>query len=167
MLTGATDSGKTALIHKLCSENKGILYIDLRHFFDSNAFVFEMIDSLYDQPSAGWSGKFVGTYVKLFCFVTALMAQGNQDTTALMYFHAMLRNLFIFKYAFFFCVYFFMFVGFAIIIFLCCFFVFFCPQKIKIKSVKKLAKLRKVCMYKHNTTHKKKKYKNNFFFWKG
>ncbi|ETO36518.1 hypothetical protein RFI_00541 [Reticulomyxa filosa] len=93
ILSGVTNSGKTALLQKMESDKHGIIYIDLRHFFDGNAFVFEMIDALYNEKKTGGIGRFVGTYVKLFTFVTSLMAQSDQQITAMLYFHAMLNHL--------------------------------------------------------------------------
>ena len=94
ILSGSTNSGKTALIKKLLSLKKGIIYVDLRHFFDGNAFVFEMVDSLYNaNHSNSLINKLVGCYVKLFCFVTAVIAQSDQHITAMLYFHALLNHL--------------------------------------------------------------------------
>eukprot|EP01084_Bolivina_argentea_P077026 139652_1 len=94
ILNGTTNSGKTAFIKKLLSLNKGIIYIDLRHFFDGNAFVFEMVDCLYNSHhNSSLINKLVGCYVKLFCFVTTIIAQSDQHITAMLYFHALLNHL--------------------------------------------------------------------------
>lgn len=94
ILNGTTNSGKTAFIKKLLSSNKGIIYVDLRHFFDGNAFVFEMIDSLYASTHNGsLLDKIVGCYVKLFTFVTATVSNSDQHITAMLYFHAILSHL--------------------------------------------------------------------------
>uniref|UniRef100_A0A0G4ICJ3 Uncharacterized protein n=1 Tax=Chromera velia CCMP2878 TaxID=1169474 RepID=A0A0G4ICJ3_9ALVE len=92
-LIGESSSGKTALIRELAHQQKGILYIDLRHFFDGNAFVFEMIDALYNMRTNGLLGVFIASYVKLFTFVTSLMATGQHQVVAMLYFHAMLNHL--------------------------------------------------------------------------
>ena len=52
-----------------------------------------MIDNLYNSKTTGIMGNIVGTYVKLFTFITALMAGGNPEITAMLYFHAMLNHL--------------------------------------------------------------------------
>ena len=93
VLTGSSNSGKTALMKKLQTVQQGVIYIDLRHFFDGNAFVFEIIDSLYNNHSNSNKhnenklftsfSKLVGTYVKLFVFITAIMAQSNHHVTAM------------------------------------------------------------------------------------
>eukprot|EP01083_Nonionella_stella_P242165 844953_1 len=94
ILNGTTNSGKTTFIKKLLSLHKGIIYVDLRHFFDGNAFVFEMVDSLYPSMHSHWIiNKLVGCYVKLFVFVTTIIAQSDQHVTAMLYFHALLNHL--------------------------------------------------------------------------
>ncbi len=52
-----------------------------------------MVDAIYSDRRQGGMNRIVGTYVKLFCFITAIMAQSSMTTTALMYFHAILNHL--------------------------------------------------------------------------
>ena len=58
-MSGETNSGKTALLKKLESNVNGVVYIDLRNFFDGSSFVFETVDFLYNKPRAGPLGIFL------------------------------------------------------------------------------------------------------------